>query len=106
VTNQLEDSELVEMTRQDASVAVAEFIDGLGGRVFAGGSELGTWAAPKVAEIVGIGYSIGGAVTTRSEAIYYLLHWDKDVEVLGPLRGPLTANELRSARSCTKGASA
>jgi len=103
--DQLEDSEFVELTRRDPSVAVAEFLDGLGGRVFAGGSELGPWAVPKVAEIVGIAYSIGGAVTTHAEAVYYLLHWDRDVETLMPLRGPLTANELRASRSFTKGAS-
>ena len=93
MTDEVTESELRRLTSADQSTAVAQCIDGLGCAVYAGGKELPPWASHKVQELVGI-YVYDKAITTSSEAQYFILKFDDSTNNFTILRGPLSADEL------------
>jgi hypothetical protein len=94
----LADTELCRLANADQPIAVAEWIDGLGCAVYAGGKELPPWASHKIEELLGIHVQHKAVITTRSEPQYFILNLDYNTDEFTVLRGPLSADELMGGR--------
>ncbi len=99
---QLEESELREITRLNGKVALAQCIEGLGCSVYADGEPLPPWASYRAEELTESHVREGAVITNQSAPRYFVLSWDKDMEELTLPRGPLSADELRQVSTLKK----
>ena len=102
--DELEDSELCELTSHNGEIAIARCVDGLGCSVFANGNELPAWASQKVEELLQMSVRDQAVMTTQTRTEYFVLNWNKDSDDFALKDGPLTADELRARHIKQKGA--
>ena len=97
MAEQMERGELLELSRLAPHVAIAECLAGLSCKVFAGGEEVGLSAAFQMSQqLPGCERQDDLVVSNKTGYEYWLLA-RTGARSFQPLKGPLTAGELRSA---------
>ncbi len=105
MTEQLDQSDLCDITKGNPSISIAESIEGLGCSVYADGRELAEpWINRKVENLVNSPIQNEAVLTSETATRYFVLKRDPELDEFAVMAGPLRAEEVRPALAKAKSA--